>query len=311
MSHVLDQIEVFAPATVANLTVGFDCLGCALEEPLERLIIRRSNTPGVKITAIHGADLPHQVERNVSSRAALSVLELAEGGHPQTGVELEIFKTVLPGSGIGSSSASAASAAFAVNQLLGSPLKLEQLLEPALDGEFVASGARHADNVAAALFGGLCLVGPDGVVNHLPVPDWHIAVAHPQIEIRTLEARAVLPAQVELSAALQQMSSLARFTHLLHKGDPKGAALCLTDTLVEAHRIPLQPHYSAVRQAALTAGAWGGGISGSGPSTFWVCRDRQTAEAAGQAIAAVFNTHEMPHALHLTRFSPRGAHTAS
>ena len=83
MSHVLDQIEVFAPATVANLTVGFDCLGCALEEPLERLIIRRSNTPGVKITAIHGADLPHQVERNVSSRAALSVLELAEGGHPQ------------------------------------------------------------------------------------------------------------------------------------------------------------------------------------------------------------------------------------
>ena len=141
-----EHISVAAPATVANLTVGFDCLGLALERPLERLDLRRTDTPGVSIAAVHGCDgLPMDPARNVSGKAAQSVLQTL--GVPW-GVELTIHKAVLPGSGIGSSAASAASAAFGVAALAGAELKPHELLPLALDGEQIASGARHADNVA-------------------------------------------------------------------------------------------------------------------------------------------------------------------
>lgn len=311
MSDAPRQIEVLAPATVANLTVGFDCLGGALDGPLERLILKRCKVPGVKIVAIHGAELPFEVEQNVSGRAALSVLEKL-GIAGTEGVELEIFKTVLPGSGIGSSAASAASAAFGVNALFEGQLSPADLLECALDGECVASGARHADNVAPALFGGLCLVGGAGCeIEHLPMPDWHLAVVHPHIPILTEAARAVLPANVPLQDALGQMAQLGRFISALHCGDDSKAARLLSDRLVEPCRIPLQPEYYAVRSAAISAGALGGGISGSGPSTFWVAPDQETAQSIGAAIAAVFEAADTANQVHITKLSARGAHIAT
>lgn len=305
----LREIEVLAPATVANLTVGFDCLGGALEGPLERLILTRSDLPGVRIRAIHGADLPFEVERNVSGRAALSVLEKL-GLDDRCGLELEIFKAVLPGSGIGSSAASAASAAFGVNALFQGQLSSDDLLECALDGEYIASGARHADNVAPALFGGLCLVA-GGAIEALPVPNWHLAVVHPQIEILTEAARAVLPAEVPLQDALDQMAAFGRFISALHQGQDSKAASLLNDRLVEPCRIPLQPHFEAARDAANAAGSIGGGISGSGPSSFWVAPDAQTAQAIGSAVERVFKQAGLACNLHITKICARGAHVKS
>ena len=252
-----EHISVAAPATVANLTVGFDCLGLALERPLERLDLKRTDTPGVTIAAIHGCDgLPMDPARNVSGKAAQSVLQALGVGW---GVELTIHKAVLPGSGIGSSAASAASAAFGVAALAGAELKPHELLPLALDGEQIASGARHADNVAPALFGGLCLCTPDGRIDHLPAPDWHLTVVHPQTVIKTAEARAVLPYHVPMKDALHQMAQLGHFVHCCHTGDAMEAAFALQDVLAEPHRIPLQPHYKEVQAAAMNAGAKGRG----------------------------------------------------
>lgn len=300
-----DHIAVAAPATVANLTVGFDCLGLAMEHPLERLDLKRTERPGVTIKAIHGADLPLEIEQNVSGMAARSVLKTLG---VEWGVELTIHKAVLPGSGIGSSAASAASAAFGVAALAGANMRPDELLPMALDGEEVASGARHADNVAPALFGGLCLVQPDGRVDVLPAPDWHLTVVHPQAVIKTAEARAVLPKEVPMADALHQMARLGHFVHCCHTGDALLAAFALEDCLAEPHRIPLQPHFEAVKRAAYSAGARAGGISGSGPSSYWISFDADTAHAIGQSISAAFTHHNLDHHVHVGRIGQRGAH---
>ncbi len=300
-----DHISVAAPATVANLTVGFDCLGLALERPLERLDLKRTDTPGVTIKEILGANLPTDPAKNVSSVAAQSVLKTLG---VEWGVELTIHKAVLPGSGIGSSAASAASAAFGVAALAGADLKPHELLPLALDGEQVASGARHADNVAPALFGGLCLCTPDGRIDHLPAPDWHLTVVHPQTVIKTAQARAVLPYHVPMKDALHQMAQLGHFVHCCHTGDAMEAAFALQDVLAEPHRIPLQPHYPDVKAAALQAGARAGGISGSGPSSYWISFDAQTAQSVGEAISNVFLLKGLDHHVHVGRIASRGAH---
>ena len=300
-----DHISVAAPATVANLTVGFDCLGLALERPLERLDLRRTDTPGVTIKEIIGAELPMDPTKNVSSVAAQSVLKTLG---VEWGVELTIHKAVLPGSGIGSSATSAASAAFGVAALAGAELKPHELLPLALDGEQIASGARHADNVAPALFGGLCLCTPDGRIDHLPAPDWHLTVVHPQTVIKTAQARAVLPYHVPMKDALHQMAQLGHFVHCCHTGDSMEAAFALQDVLAEPHRIPLQPHYPDVKAAALQAGARAGGISGSGPSSYWISFDAQTAQSVGEAISNVFLLKGLDHHVHVGRIASRGAH---
>ena len=300
-----DHISVAAPATVANLTVGFDCLGLALERPLERLDLKRTDTPGVVIREIIGADLPMEVEHNVSGMAARSVLQTLG---VEWGVELTIHKAVLPGSGIGSSAASAASAAFGVAALAGADFRPDELLPMALDGEQVASGARHADNVAPALFGGLCLCLPDGRIDNLPTPDWHLTVVHPQTVIKTAEARAVLPQDVPMPDALHQMARLGHFVHCCHTGDAMEAAFALEDVLAEPHRIPLQPHFKDVKAAAMQAGARAGGISGSGPSSYWISFDADTAQSVGQAISNVFLLKGLDHHVHVGRIASRGAH---
>lgn len=300
-----EHISVAAPATVANLTVGFDCLGLALERPLERLDLKRTDKPGVVIRDIFGANLPKEVEQNVSGMAAQSVLNTLG---VEWGVELTIHKAVLPGSGIGSSAASAASAAFGVAALAGAELQPHEVLPMALDGEQVASGARHADNVAPALFGGLCLCTPDGRIDHLPAPDWHLTVVHPQTVIKTAEARAVLPESIALKHALDQMAQLGHFVHCCHTGDSMEAAFALKDVLAEPHRIPIQPHFLDVQHAAIEAGARAGGISGSGPSSYWISFDNTTAMAIGQAISKVFLQQGMDHHVHVGRIASQGAH---
>ena len=197
---------------------------------------------------------------------------------------------------------------LALAALAGADLKPHELLPLALDGEQVASGARHADNVAPALFGGLCLCTPDGRIDHLPAPDWHLTVVHPQTVIKTAQARAVLPSDVLMKDALHQMAQLGHFVHCCHTGDSTEAALALHDVLAEPHRIPLQPHFKEVQAAAMNAGARAGGISGSGPSSYWISFDLDTANAIGQAISTVFLQHGLDHNVHVGRIAERGAH---
>ena len=243
-----DRCRVWAPATVANLNVGFDALGCALCSPGEFMDFKRLDPPGVHLVNGPGTDLPLDVESNVAGKAAASLLHAL--GNP-FGVEVTVTKSIMPGSGIGSSAASAVAAVVGVDALAGAGMRKDELLPFALDGEAVASGARHADNVAPALMGGLTLIDPDGKVCALPVPNaWHLVVLHPQVVIKTAESRAALPSQVSLADATHQAAWLGRFVHELHSGNDVEAMFSLADLLVAPHRGPLMPHWKECQQAA-------------------------------------------------------------
>ncbi len=304
----MNEVRVWAPATVANLNVGFDGLGAALAAPGERITARKTDVPGsVRIRAIHGApDLSLDAERNVAGVAAQSLLNAL--GAP-CGIELEIHKDVLPGSGIGSSAASAAGAVVAVDALLNGGLRPDELLPFALDGESLASGSRHADNVAPALMGGIVLCPPEGAPVSLPVPEgWHVTIVHPQVEIRTSESRKVLPQHVPLQHAVDQARWFAAFAAACHRNDGVAAAYCLEDLYIGPSRAPLIPCYPSVADAAAQAGARAGGISGSGPSTFWITFSEADAQAVAHAAHAVLSEAGIPTNTHVTHIASRGAH---
>ena len=309
MNHAPTFCRVWAPATVANLNVGFDALGCALKAPGEFMEFRRVSQPGVRLVNGANTALPLEVEANVAGKAAASLLGAL--GNP-FGVEVTVTKSILPGSGIGSSAASAVAAVVGIDALAEAGMRRDELLPFALDGEAVASGARHADNVAPALMGGMTLIDPQGKVCPLPVPtSWHLVVLHPQVVIKTAESRAVLPDQVPLSDAVNQAAWLGRFVHDLHAGNELEAMYALEDLLVGPHRGALMPHWDACQTAAKDAGARAGGISGSGPSSFWVCRSAEEASEVAAALQRVMSAQGMDHHLHVTTISTQGAHVVS
>jgi homoserine kinase len=284
------EATAFAPATVANLGPGFDVLGLALAGAGDVVTARRARGRGVVAVTVSGdgGKLPLDPERNTAGIAARATLERA--GVPEVGVELELAKGLPIGSGLGSSAASAAAAAFAVNLLLGAPLRKGELIEPCVEAEAFVSG-RHADNVAAALLGGLILVrslDPLDVVR-LPVPDGlMVAVVTPEIEVSTRRAREVLPQQVPLASSVQNAASLAAFVAACHSGDLALVARAVRDEIVTPARAPLIPGCAAVIDAALTAGALGSGISGSGPSIFALCRSERSAHEVAAAMRRAF-----------------------
>ena len=305
-----DQVRIWAPATVANLNVGFDALGCALNEPGEELIMRRTEEAGiVRIVKIEGAELDLTTENNVAGVAAKSLLNAL--GNP-CGLELELIKKVKPGSGLGSSASSAAGAVVGVNALLDGGLRPDELIPFALDGEELASGARHADNVAPAVLGGLVLNGPDGTIKKIPVPrDWHMVLLHPQITIRTSEARAVLPEVVPLKDAVRQNALFATFLAACYEGDGAEAALNMEDLLVGPHRQRLIPHFEKIRAAAIQNGARAMGIAGSGPSSFHVALNRDDAKSIALTLSEIMNEEEVPFEMYITEIALQGAREIS
>lgn len=301
------SVRVFAPATVANVCCGFDVLGLALEAPGDHLVLETTEKPGVKIIEINGADLPYEIKENVAGKAAQSMLDAC--GAP-FGINMTIHKGIKPGSGIGSSAASAAAAVEGVRALLGENFTANELVEWAMDGEFIASGARHADNVAPALFGGIILMqgyNPLKMIE-LPVPEnLHVVVIHPQITVKTSDARNVLPKQVEMQAAIQQSANLGGLVAALYRGDMDMLSATLVDVLAEPYRKTLIPGFDLVRNAAMEAGALGGGISGSGPSMFWICKNEMTARDVQIAIDQAYKSQNIPYNLHSGKIAREGA----
>ncbi len=280
------SVTVFAPATVANLGVGFDVLGLALDGPGDTVTAHLSDQPGVRIRSVN-ADIPTDATKNTAGVAAISTLKAAG---VTAGVELVIEKGLPIGSGLGSSSASAAAAAFATNLLIGSPLRKPQLIEPCMDAEEAVSG-RHADNVAPALLGGLVLVrsiDPLDVVR-LPIPEGlGIVVVTPDFELKTRDARAALPQSVPLSTMVTQTANIAALVSACYSGDLDLLARCIPEHVITPARAKLIPGADAAIEAALDAGALGSSISGSGPSIFALCRSRRSADEAAVAMSAAF-----------------------
>lgn len=303
----MNEIKIFSPATVANVACGFDVLGFCLDSVGDEMVIRKTAKKGIFITKIEGGfNLPYDTELNVAGVSALAMYEAID---VDFGFEIEINKKIKPGSGIGSSAASAVGSVFGMNELLGRPFNKTQLTEFAIKGEALASKCEHADNLAPALFGGFTLVKSISplVILEIPSPDDLFAtIIHPQIEIKTSESRAVLPKQVALSDAIAQWANLGSLVHALHTNDYNLISHSLKDIIVEPYRSQLIPHFKDVKKAALESGALGAGISGSGPSIFSLSKSMQTALNVKDAMNAVYSNTGIAFDIHVSKINTDG-----
>ena len=301
----MKEITVFAPATVANVVCGFDCLGFALDEPCDEMTLRLIDERIVKIKNHDDFNLPVEPEKNIAGVALLAILDEIE---ENIGFEIEITKNIKPGSGIGSSSASAVGAVVAANKLLNDRFSQLELAEFAMKGEQIASEGRHADNVAPCLFGGFTLVRsvePLDIVA-LEFPEMFVTIIHPQIEIKTSEARKILPTEISLKSAIQAWSNVGALVAALSKGDYKLIARSLEDFIVEPVRKKLIPHFDALKSGSLQAGAIGGGISGSGPSVFMLSETLETAQTVQKRMREIYSRTEIDFNIYVTKINREG-----
>ncbi len=302
----MNRVKIFAPATVANLSCGFDVLGCCLDTVGDEMVISLTEEPSVKITKIEGANLPLETHKNV---AGVAVEALLKSYSKDIGVEIEIYKKIKAGSGIGSSAASSAGAVWAVNHLLNNPFTAQELVSFAMEGEKLASGNAHADNVAPALLGGFTLVRsytPLDVIKLNTPNDLVMTVIHPQIEVKTSDSRSVLKQNVSLKKAIQQWGNLGGLVAGLCTEDYELIGRSLEDVIIEPLRSILIPEFTAVKEAAIANGALGCGISGSGPSIFALSKSIKTANQVAQAIHGVYSKTGLDFDIHVSKINSQG-----
>lgn len=303
-------IKVFAPATVGNLAVGFDIMGLALEKPGDELIARFSDKPGIQITTITGAKgkLPRDPLKNTAGYSALQLLKHL--GEDKLGIEFELHKKMPIGSGLGSSAASAVAGVMAVNELLKRPLEKKELLPFAIQGEFLASGGMHADNVAPSLMGGVLLCnGTQNIdIQRLPTPrGLYVAILYPHVEVLTKAARKILSDAVPLKKHIQQSANLGGFIIGFYNSDFDLIARSLQDVIIEPQRKSLIPEFTSAQSVAMKAGALGSSISGAGPSIFALCQNSLIAENAGIAMQKVYNDAKIESNLYISAINNEGA----
>ncbi len=302
----MESIRIFSPASVANISCGFDVLGLALETIGDFMTVIKVPEPGVRITRITGQKLPLEAKKNVAGVAALALLDKFEF---EGGFEIEIEKRIKPGSGIGSSAASASGAVWAINELLGHPFSKLELVEFAMEGERLASGAAHADNVAPALFGGFTLVRSYEPLDIIRIPapeDLFATVVHPLIEIKTADSRKILKTSITLADGIKQWGNLGGLVAGLYTKDYGLIGRSLVDHIIEPTRSILIPGFDEVKRAALNAGALGCGISGSGPSIFALSKGETIAKQTAAVMKEIYGGLEIDYDVHVSNINPYG-----
>lgn len=305
----MKTIKAFAPATVANVSCGFDIFGFAVEKPGDEVILTTKDSPGVTITRIEGdgGRLPLDAFKNT---AGVAVIEYLKAIGSDQGIAIELKKNLPLGSGMGSSAASSVAALVAVNHLMEQPMKREQLLRFAMEAERVACGSAHADNVAPSLLGGFVLVRgyePLDVVS-IPTPEnLYCTLVHPQLELKTEDSRKVLKVSIPLRDAVKQWGNIAGLVAGLMKPDYDLIGRSLHDYIAEPIRSVLIPGFDKIKSAASRAGALGSGISGSGPTIFALSVDAYIAQQAGEAIRKQFETYGVDSEIYVSRINQKGA----
>ena len=303
---MMNEIKLFAPATVANISCGFDILGLCLDSVGDEMTIRKSTEKGVRIISITGQNLPLETNKNVAGVAVLAMLDEYDS---EFGFEIEIEKNIKPGSGIGSSAASSAGAVFGVNELLGKPFSNHDLVRFAMEGERLASGTAHADNVAPALLGNFTLVRSYNPLDIIEIPspkNLYVSIIHPQIEVKTSDARSVLKKRISLQKTIIQMGNLGGLVAGLFMNDYTLIGRSLHDEIVEPLRSILIPSYDKVKENAIKTGALGAGISGSGPSIFALSEGEENAINVGKAMNAIYNKLGVDFDIHISKINTQG-----
>lgn len=302
----MDSIKIFSPSSVANLSCGFDVLGLCLDTIGDEMIIKKSKKPGVRIIKIEGENLPLSIEKNVAGVAAKSYLNKFP---TEIGIEIEIYKKIKAGSGIGSSAASAVGAVFGINELLERDIKKIDLIPFALEGEKLASGEAHADNIAPAMLGGFTLIRDLKSLDIIKLPspsELVVTIIHPKIELKTSNARAILKTQVPLKNVVKQTANIAGLISGLYSNDYNLISRSLNDEIVEKERSLLIPKYYSLKNSALEAGALGCGISGSGPSIFALSRGYIIAKEVANSFKNIISKLNIDFDIYISKINSKG-----
>jgi homoserine kinase len=301
----MKEITVHAPATVANLVCGFDVLGLCLAEPFDIMQVRLLDKREVIIRTTDGFPLPSDPALNTAGAPLLEMLAVLK---QDIGFEVNITKQIKPGSGIGSSAASAAGAVVAANELLGNVFTNEELVRFAMFGEKVASGVKHADNIAPCIYGGVTLIRSIFPLDIIPIssPVLFVTVLHPQIEVRTSDAREILRKEVLLKDAIRQWGNIAGLVAGLMKNDYDLIGRSMEDVIIEPVRSILIPGFDIIKKECREAGAIGGGISGSGPSIFMLSRDEDTARNVATVMKSIYDRIGVNYHIYVTTVNHRG-----
>jgi homoserine kinase len=300
------KVTIKVPATIANMVCGFDILGFAVNAPFDEMEMQLVQQPGIQISHFDDYGLPETPEQNV---AGVSLIPMLEAAGVQAGLKLCITKNIKPGSGLGSSAASAAGAVLALNALLNNYFDNDDLIRFAMHGEKLASGVKHADNIAPCIYGGVTLVRsayPLDVVA-LPAPGLFVTIIHPQIELRTADARSVLKQQLYLKDAIKQWGNIAGLVAGIMKNDHALIGRSLVDVVIEPARSILIPGFDDMKTVAKNAGALGGGIAGSGPAVFMLSSTEAVAVAVETAMKKVCTDMQLDHRSYVTTINQQGA----
>ncbi|GAB3011887.1 homoserine kinase [Niabella terrae] len=299
------RFKIKSPGTIANLVCGFDILGLALKEPYDVMEFEWTDQPGVIIESRDTYGLPTDPLQNVAGVVLLAALEKAKSNR---GIKVIIEKRIKPGSGLGSSAASAAGAAVGANLLMGEIFSLEELVQLAMIGEKLATGVKHADNITPCILGGVTLIRSIHPLDIIPLasPDLYVSVVHPQIEVRTSDARQILRKQVLLKDAIRQWGNIAGLVAGFMNNDKALIGRSLEDVIIEPVRSILIPGFDELKRRCIAAGALGGGISGSGPSVFMLSADQSVAQAVGDIMRETYDRLKIENNVYLTTISKEG-----
>ncbi|MEQ6118501.1 homoserine kinase [Reichenbachiella sp. MALMAid0571] len=303
-----ESIKVFAPATVANVGCGFDIMGFALDGIGEEIIIRKTETNALTVLPVRGfEDIPTDPEKNVATVAVKAMLERLS---VTQGFEFEFIKHIKPGSGLGTSASSSAGAVFGVNEMLGRPFEKKDLVEFAMEGEKLLSGKAHGDNVSPSLLGGFQLIrgyNPLDLVNVSFPENLYVTIVHPQVEIKTSEARKMLRTEIPMSEAVTQWGNVGGLVAGLYTSDLDLIGRSMQDVIVEPIRSKLIPKFDEVKAASLAVGGVGCSIAGSGPSIFTFSKDEETAQEIKLKMTEIYSEAGIEVILYISKIGKTGA----
>ncbi len=301
----MEYVKVLAPATIANLVCGFDILGLALDDPGDIMECRLNDEGIIRIVHNDAYNLPTEPAKNVSGAALLALMAECDDS---PGFDLTITKNIKPGSGLGSSAASSAGAVVAANVLLNNRFTKEDLVRFAMNGEKLASGVKHADNITPCIYGGVTLIRSIFPLDIVPLasPKLFVTVVHPQIEVKTSDARQILRKEVLLKNAIRQWGNIAGLVAGFMKNDLPLISRSLEDVIIEPVRSILIPGFDEVKRSCIDAGALGGGISGSGPSIFMLSETRDTAVAVEKIMCSVYERIGIDYKTYVTTINHSG-----
>lgn len=301
----MKKVQLKVPATVANMVCGFDILGMAVHEPYDEMELKLLDTPEIIIKHEDSFGLPEEPSQNV---AGIVLLKIQEHYKLTYGFEVTIRKHIKPGSGLGSSAASAAGAAFGANILLDNLLSKEEMVHFAMFGEELASGVRHADNIAPCLYGGITLVKSTDPIDIIPLnsPDLFVAAVHPQVEVKTSDSRQILKKTIALKSAVEQWGNIAGLVAGIQNNDFPLIGRSLNDVIIEPVRSILIPKFDEIKRKSLELGALGGGISGSGPSVFMLAEEKETAEKIARMMKSVYDDIGIESFVYVSRINAKG-----